>query len=254
MSVQTFIEKVLIHGPTSLDFQRNVLARNQLAGRMTGADMTGVGAGLRASAGGFRLPEHSSQMTNKDLCVAANPKRVMRQRLTILGAVLLPALLIASAPQATALTITQLSNQNVGHPFPFPATACADVDGANTADGTIIGPFPCNNGFNEQWIYKNGQFRGLGTDGCCTTAVNKCLSVHGNSKAPGAGIELDTCISGNGSQLWFVEGSVGPVGNLSEIVNVASGFCLDSRGEIGGHLQLVIEPCNGSAGQQWDLK
>ena len=61
-------------------------------------------------------------------------------------------------------------------------------------------------------------------------------------------------MSGNGSQLWFVEGSVGPVGNLSEIVNVASGFCLDSRGEIGGHLQLVIEPCNGSAGQQWDLK
>ena len=254
MSAQTFMEEVLIDGPTSPDFQPNALPPNQLGVRMTGADMAGIGAGLQASAAGFRLPAQSSQVSNKDVWMAANPRRVMRKSFAMLGVVLLPALLIASAPQATALTITQFSNQNVGHPSPFPAAACVDVDGANTADGTIIGPFPCNNGFQEQWIYHNGQLLGLGTDGCCKTAVNKCLSVHGNSKVPGAGIELDTCVSGNGSQLWFVEGSVGPGGNLSEIVNVASGFCLDSRGEIGGHLQLVIEPCNGSAGQQWDLK
>jgi len=256
MSLQTFTEEVAIGRPTRPNFQLNVPGRSQSGVRMTRTATAGVGAGIGLPAAKFRLPAQSSKVSNKGLYLATDPKGriVMRKALSMLGVVLLPALLIASAPQATALTITQLSNQGVGHPFPFPATACVDVGGANTADGTIIGPFPCNNQFNEQWIYKNGQFRGLGTDGCCTTAVNKCLSVHGNSKAPGAGIELDTCMSGNGSQLWFVEGSVGPVGNLSEIVNVASGFCLDSRGEIGGHLQLVIEPCNGSAGQQWDLK
>ena len=175
----------------------------------------------------------------------------MRKSLSMLGVVLLPGLLIASAPEASALTITQQSNKTVGTP-PGVATACVDVGGASTANGTPIGPFPCNNQFNEQWIYQNGQFLGLGTVGG-GGAVNKCLSVHGNSTAPGAGVELDTC-AGGGGQFWLISGLASPNGNHSTIENLTTGFCLDSRGEIGGHLQLVVEPCNGSAGQQWDLK
>ena len=195
------------------------------------------------------------ELSTKNRCAPAKPKggSVMRKSLSMLGVVLLPGLLLASAPQASALTITQLSNQDVGKPFPFPATACVDVDGANTANGTIIGPFPCNNQFNEQWIYQDGQFLGLGTVGFGAGAVNKCLSVHGNSTAPGAGVELDTC-TGGGGQFWLISGLASPNGNHSTIENLTTGFCLDSRGEIGGHLQLVVEPCNGSAGQQWDLK
>jgi hypothetical protein len=173
----------------------------------------------------------------------------MRKSLSMLGVVLLLGIPIAAVPQASAFTITQLSNQNVGHPA-FPATACVDVGGAGTADGTVIGPFPCNNQFNEQWIYANGQFLGLGTVGFGGGAVNKCLSVHNDSGANGTGVELDTCIKGNTSQLWDLIGD----SLVSEIVNVAANKCLDSLGKIGGGLQLVIETCNGSAGQKWQLK
>ena len=173
----------------------------------------------------------------------------MRKSLSTLGLVLLLGLPMATASPAAAFTITQLSNQKVGNPA-FPATACVDVGGAGTADGTIVGPFPCNNQFNEQWIYANGQFLGLGTVGFGKGAVNKCLSVHNDSTLPGTGVELDTCLTGNTSQTWDLVGS----STVSEIINVAADKCLDSQGKIGGGLQLVIEPCNGSAGQKWLLK
>jgi Ricin-type beta-trefoil lectin domain-like len=194
------------------------------------------------------------EVRTQNRSISAKPNRgsVMRKSLSMLGLVLLPGFLVAGAPQASAFTITQLSNQSVGSP-PGPATACVDVAGASTANGTLIGPFPCNNQFNEQWIYQNGQFLGLGTVGFGAAAVNKCLSVHGNSTVPGAGVELDTC-AGGGGQLWLVEGVVSLAGNHSTIENLATGFCLDSKGAIGAGLQLVVEPCNGSAGQQWDLK
>jgi hypothetical protein len=163
------------------------------------------------------------------------------------------AIALVSATPAGALTITQLSNKDVGNP-PFPATACVDVQNFATANGTPVGPFPCNNQFNEQWIYENGRFIGVGTHTATTTSTvltETCLSVHGNSTASGAGVELDTCVSGNQSQLWDVQGN----GATSQIVNVASGKCLDSLGEIGGGLQLIINTCNGeSAGQHWLLK
>ncbi len=173
----------------------------------------------------------------------------MRKSLSMLAGVSALGLLFANVPQATALTITQLSNQNVGNPA-FPATACVDVGGDSTADGAIIGPFPCNNQFNEQWIYANGQFLGLGTVGFGAGAVNKCLSVHNDSGANGTGVELGTCITGHTSQLWDLVGD----SIVSEIINVASDKCLDILGRIGGGLQLVIETCNGSAGQKWNLK
>lgn len=176
----------------------------------------------------------------------------MSKSLSMLGVVLLLGFPIVAASQATALTITQLSNQSVGHPA-FPATACVDVGGALTANGTPVGPFPCNNQFNEQWIYSNGWFLGIGTTGFGTGAVNKCLSVRRNSTLAGARVELDTCISGNRSQLW--EAVINTTSGHSVILNIGSAKCLDSQGQIGGGLQLVINLCNASAvGQVWDLK
>jgi len=169
------------------------------------------------------------------------------------GGVLALGMLFVSAQQATAFTITQDSNQTVGNP-PFPVTACADVQNYATADGTPVGPFPCNNQFNEQWIYQNGRFIGVGTHSATTastTLTQTCLSVQGNSTANGAAVELDTCAGGNNSQLWDVQGN----GTTSQVVNVASGKCLDSLGQIGGGLQLVINICNTeSASQHWLLK
>jgi hypothetical protein len=177
----------------------------------------------------------------------------MNKIVSTLGVGLSLGMLLVTAPQATALTITQLSNQQVGHP-PFGATACVDVQNYSTANATPVGPFPCNNQFNEQWIYENGRFIGVGTHAASIispTVIETCLSVHGSSTTSGAGVELDACVSGNRSQLWDVRGN----GTISQIVNVASGLCLDSQGQIGGGLQLIINTCNVDApGQNWLLK
>ncbi|RBP12249.1 ricin-type beta-trefoil lectin protein [Roseiarcus fermentans] len=166
---------------------------------------------------------------------------------SIFGVTLPLVVVIAGTLKANALTITQLSDQNVKNGFAI--TACVDVGGASTANGTKVGPFPCNNQFNEQWIYLNGQFLGLGT--CCGNGTfpgaSTCLSVHDNSINAGSLVELDACVIRNSTQLWEprYDGS---------IINMGANKCLDSQGQIGGGFQLVINTCNGSAGQKWNLK
>jgi hypothetical protein len=143
--------------------------------------------------------------------------------------------------QLNGVTITQTSNQNVQNGFPI--TACVDVNGGDTANGAPVGPFPCNNGFNERWTYAGGQFIGLGS----FNGTKKCLSVHGNSTAAGAPVELDTCAQGSKGQLWKIS-------QVSQIISSAGNNCLDSQGQIGGNLQLVVNPCNDTDGQFWDLR
>ncbi|HEV2303537.1 MAG TPA: RICIN domain-containing protein [Stellaceae bacterium] len=156
--------------------------------------------------------------------------------------------LIASASQSVALTIAQQSNQSVRDGSPV--TACVDVAYGKTANGTSVGPFPCNNQLNEQWVYQNGQFLGIDSNRSAVGGANRCLSVSGNSTATGAPTVLSKCVAGNTSQLWEITGD----GNTSFIVNLASGKCLDSEGQLGSNLHLVINPCNGSANQTWLLK
>ena len=158
-----------------------------------------------------------------------------------------------SASQTWSLkgvTITQTSAQTVNGGT---ITVCADVGGAATANGTPVGPYPCNNQLNEQWMLSNGQFIGLGT----ANATSECLSVKGNSTEPGALVELDTCKNGNSFQLWTVLGVSSSSGSPSGvIISSGNGFCLDSRGQAGAGLQLAVNPCgdNLPAGQAWTLK
>jgi chitinase len=163
----------------------------------------------------------------------------MRKMLPLLGVLLPLGMLIASAPEAAAVTITQPSSTG-------DVTGCVDVAGADTAEGTRVGAYPCNNYFNEQWIWSYSQFLGIGT----TSSVNTCLSVHGNATTSGSLVELDACVAKNASQEWEIYGT----GALSEIIGIASKLCLDSQGNIGSGSQLVIKTCNASAGQQWELK
>jgi hypothetical protein len=63
------------------------------------------------------------------------------------------AIALVSATPAGALTITQLSNKDVGDP-PFPATACVDVQNFATANGSLSAHFlvtisSTNNGFTR---------------------------------------------------------------------------------------------------------
>jgi hypothetical protein len=163
-------------------------------------------------------------------------------------AILASAALFVIVPPARALTIAQQSNQAVRDGSPV--YACVDVAYGKMTNGTSVGAFPCHNGINQKWIYSNGQFLGIGSNESAVGGTNKCLSVAGNSSASGALVELHTCESGNTSQLWQATGN----GSQSIIVNIGSGKCLDSQGQIGSNLHLIINTCNGSAGQTWDLR
>ena len=146
------------------------------------------------------------------------------------------------------VTITQTSSQTVNGGI---ITVCADVGGGATADGTPVGPYPCNNQLNEQWIWSNGQIIGLGT----YNGTSKCLTAAGGT--PGALVALDTCKPGDLFQSWQAVSNAFNGGNPGYILNLGapgSSLCLDSLGRVGAGLQLVVNNCNNSAGQTWSLK
>ncbi|HEV8559630.1 MAG TPA: ricin-type beta-trefoil lectin domain protein, partial [Actinophytocola sp.] len=72
------------------------------------------------------------------------------------------------------------------------AGKCADVAGANAANGTAVQLWDCNGTGAQQWT--------VGTDGAIR-ALGKCLDVTSGSTANGAKIQLWDC-NGTGAQQW----------------------------------------------------
>jgi PKD repeat protein len=112
---------------------------------------------------------------------------------------------------------------------------CVDVSGANTADGTKIQLWTCNNTGAQRWTASaDGTLRALG----------KCLDVRSGGTANGTPTQLWTC-NGSGAQQWVAQ----PGGAL---VNPQSGRCLDASGNSSADgTALHLWDCNGAANQKW---
>ena len=114
------------------------------------------------------------------------------------------------------------------------ADKCADIAAANTANGTPVQLYDCNNSAAQTWA--------AGSDGT-VRALGKCLDVTGAGTTDGTKIELYDC-NGSGAQKWTVSGA--------RLVNPASGKCLDVPGANSANgTQLQIYTCNGSTAQAW---
>jgi alpha-galactosidase len=121
---------------------------------------------------------------------------------------------------------------------------CLDVYGNQTAPGTKVEIWDCNNGANQRWTpTAAGELR--------VYNGTQCLDAYNNQTTPGTKVELWTC-NGGTNQQWRLN----PDGTIT---GVQSGLCVDvtggnvPAGNVNG-VQIEIWTCNGGANQQWALR
>ncbi|MGW5787230.1 ThuA domain-containing protein [Streptomyces sp. NPDC003757] len=116
---------------------------------------------------------------------------------------------------------------------------CLDVDGAQTADGTRIQLWTCNNTSAQTWTT-------TGTGTGALKALGKCLDISGGATTDGTRIQLWTC-NGTGAQTWSPQ----PDGTLR---NPQSGKCLDaSGGTWNDGTPVHLWTCHTGPNQKWTL-
>jgi glucosylceramidase len=103
---------------------------------------------------------------------------------------------------------------------------CADMAGANSADGTAVDLYDCNGTNAQQWT--------AGSDGTLR-ALGRYLDVSGAGTANGTQVQLYGC-NGSGAQQWQARSGA--------LVNPNSGRCLDATGP---------SSANGTRLQIWEM-
>jgi hypothetical protein len=119
---------------------------------------------------------------------------------------------------------------------------CMQAAGETSGSAVVLGD--CNNQINQKW-YTNraGYYNGAIAYDFETAKAGsfQCLNDENSSTAAGSLVTLAQC-NGVMSAMRFVK-------NGNELVNIASGECLDSS-TVGA--QLVLNPCvDGVSSQQW---
>jgi len=112
---------------------------------------------------------------------------------------------------------------------------CVDDFRSQIRNGNVIDRWGCNSQSNQDWTFANGNIQ-------LDSSNNKCIAVTDTSN--GSTVQLSSC-NQSAEQLW----TVSPRG---EIMNQASGYCLDAS--VGHNQQLRVYRCNGSASQQWFIR
>ena len=126
---------------------------------------------------------------------------------------------------------------------PFGGYSCADVAGGvppTSAKSTPVIIFDCHGWFNQQWTLQKQTIFGLGSTGPTQT----CLDVRFAGTTPGTLVDLAVC-NGTVAQRWFFSNG--------QLINPNSHLCLDAGNRANG-TQLIINTCNGSDSQQWQIK
>jgi Ricin-type beta-trefoil lectin domain len=145
------------------------------------------------------------------------------------------AVLALAAGAAVAVTLGSGPAQAATGAITGLAGKCADVAGANSANGTQVQLYTCNGTGAQQWT--------VGTDGT-VRALGKCLDVAGAGTANGTKVQLYDC-NGTGAQQWtYTSGH--------DLVNPQANRCLDVTGNTSADgTPLQIWDCTGAANQKW---
>ena len=127
------------------------------------------------------------------------------------------------------------------------SSKCADVYGANPANGTPIVQWGCHGGMNQNWVVNP---MGDGTYSLMSGATNKCLDVSGISTAPGAAIHEWDCWGGD-NQRFYLQW----LGDSYQLVAKHSGLCVAVGGANTGDGQRLIQwYCAQTAEQRWSFR
>ncbi|MDH6135380.1 hypothetical protein P3T37_004795 [Kitasatospora sp. MAA4] len=111
---------------------------------------------------------------------------------------------------------------------------CLDDYAGNGAAGAKVDAYACNGTAPQMWTIVGNTVR---------TPAGMCLDVRNAGTANGNPVELWNC-NGFANQQWVPDGK-------HELVNPASGRCLDVPGWQTGGTQLDIWDCQGSTNEQW---
>jgi chitinase len=113
---------------------------------------------------------------------------------------------------------------------------CLDDRSASTADFNPVQVYTCNGTSAQSWTVGAGN---------TLQVLGKCLDVNAAGTANGTLVDLYDC-NGTGAQVWTPQSN-------GELVNPASGKCLDDTGFGGAGTQVQIWSCADSSNQQWDI-
>ncbi|MFC0039620.1 ricin-type beta-trefoil lectin domain protein [Actinomadura rayongensis] len=115
---------------------------------------------------------------------------------------------------------------------------CVDVNQSNTANGTPVQLWDCNNSPAQTWTrHTNGT----------VTAFGKCLDVTSSGTANGTKVQLYDC-NNSGAQQWTYNATT------KALQNPLSGRCLDIPNSVTTNgTQLQIYDCNTSPAQRWTV-
>ncbi|MFD9074812.1 ricin-type beta-trefoil lectin domain protein, partial [Streptomyces lasiicapitis] len=118
------------------------------------------------------------------------------------------------------------------------AGKCLDVAGANTANGTPVQLYTCNQSGAQRWT--------VGTDGT-VRALGKCLHAAGGGTGDGTRVQLWDC-DGSGAQRWSYNSAT------RDVVNLSADKCLDvlDNNPADG-TPTQIWSCSGGGNQKWTL-
>jgi hypothetical protein len=113
---------------------------------------------------------------------------------------------------------------------------CVDDRSSITTDGNPVQVWGCDQTNAQNW--------GMNSDGT-VQALGKCMTVNNGGTTDGSLVVLWHC-TGAGSQIWRPEAN-------GELINPASGKCLEDPGSGSWGTQLDITTCTGAADQQWTV-
>ncbi|GAB2807702.1 RICIN domain-containing protein [Lentzea nigeriaca] len=107
---------------------------------------------------------------------------------------------------------------------------CLDVNGASTANGTVMITWDCHSNANQQFT-QNGQ---------TLQVTGKCLEAPANAG------------SGTQARIWDCNGGANQNWNVTNgtITNVQTGLCLTSSGNNNG-AAVTVSACQGGTNQRW---
>jgi Ricin-type beta-trefoil lectin domain len=139
---------------------------------------------------------------------------------------------------------TEAAVLSVGEAFgpPFGGSTCADVFtgslnfSGNT--GTKVQALECLAGPEQQY-----EFYG---ETIFTVGGQRCLDVFEAGTAPGTPVQSYPCNNTAAQKWWYSSGQI-------VYLNGGGDLCLDA-GNMASNTQLVVNECDGSAGQFWQIK
>jgi hypothetical protein len=187
------------------------------------------------SRDGWGQPQYHLVNDNSHLCLQAAATTPAQ------GAVLYQAPCSGNRGQEWSLT----------HPVSNPASGrVMDVWGVSTSPGAPVWLWDYLAGRNQDW------YTSPLPDGFATQLVvvhsRQCLDLEGGSTADGTALVQQPCNSARSTQRWLLEWVAWDSYRyaLYRIRNTTANRCMTALGTTAGS-RLIIQNCNGSAGQQW---